>query len=156
MENKKIFCLDANVLIKYFVHERHTRQTIDLITAIFDHGYRIVNPSFCKIEFYSILRKKIHFYMLVKEDADKLGIFLADLELLQIGWSNDSLVLQRAMELAIETQQPTIYDTLYLATAISNNAIFVTEDKSFLKKIKSIYPSSYSVEEALKMAIVWQ
>lgn len=94
--------------------------------------------------------------MIAGEDADKLDMILADLELLQIGWSNDSLLLQRAMKLATETQQPTIYDTLYLATAMSYGAIFVTEDKLFLKKIKSMYPSSYSVEEALKMEILWQ
>lgn len=143
-KNSPKVCLDASVIGKLLIKEKNSGEAISLFKIFTRQHIGIIEPTFLKIETYSILRKKSHFKEVSKKqikeiialfEALKLEYFLENRELLSLSYS-----------LAEQLDQPVIYDSLYLALAKKENAPFITADMKFLKKAKKIYQNSFSLK----------
>ena len=66
-------------------------------------------------------------------------------------YKSSNNLLNLAYDLSFELNQPTLYDTLYLALAILKSAPFISEDKKFINKAKKYYKNSYSIKQILAL-----
>jgi predicted nucleic acid-binding protein len=123
-------CVDASIVIKLVLDERDSAQAQELWTSWLSRSIQPVGPVFLAIEGTSAIRTRAHRKLLTLSEADKAIELLANLRLSYV-W-NDRLTV-RAFELATQLNQPTIYDTLYLAVAEAHDCDFWTADEAFFK-----------------------
>ena len=120
------FVLDASVAIKWVVEEEGTTEALALRRQA-----RLQAPELLVAECANILWKKARKGELTVEQA-MLGARLlqaADVEL----FPTRSL-LAPALGLAIDLDHPA-YDCLYLALAVATAGVFVTADKTLVRKV---------------------
>lgn len=141
------FCLDANVIIKFFIREKDSDQAAQLLEKIFKEKIKIIEPSFSKVEIYSVLRKKSYLKELTKLQSKTALNFFEKLKLDYI--LEDKKILEDSLKLAERLKETVIYDCLYLALAQSKKAIFITADKRFFDKAKSVYKTSFLLDKVI-------
>ncbi|MBU1088934.1 type II toxin-antitoxin system VapC family toxin [Patescibacteria group bacterium] len=140
MANKKKYCFDANIIIKLIIEEDYSDKAKHLFVQIIKDEKTIISPSFAKVEIFSVLRKKIFFKKL---NQAKLAKNLLKLPKLKINYISENWkLLDLAMELAKKLKETVVYDCIYLALAQQQKAIFVTADKKFFNKAKTVYKPS--------------
>lgn len=147
MESKK-FCLDSNVIIKFFVREKDSDKAAKLLEKIIRDKISVIEPSFCKAEIYSVLKKKAHLKELKKSQVKMALSFFNKLKLDYI--LEDKKLLDFSYKLAEKLEEAVVYDCLYLALAKQEKAEFITADKRFFKKAKSVYREMFLLKDLLE------
>ena len=136
-------CLDASIVIKLLVKEKDSNGVFSLLRRIDERKLLIIEPEFLKIEVYSVLRKKFYLKEFSLKQANTSLKFFWRLNFRY--FLKDKQLLNMAYKLADELGQPTIYDSLYLALAKKERAVFITADVKFLKKAEKVYKDSFSL-----------
>lgn len=147
-DNNKLskVCFDANIFPKLFIKEKHSELAAAVYENVVKKGIKIVEPAFLKIEFYSVMRKKVYLDNLTEYRA-KQGILL--FEKLDINYIQEtSKLLQTAYEFARRLNLTVIYDCIYLAAAKRHNAKFITADEKFIRHAEKVYKNVLSLSSA--------
>ncbi|HZM88091.1 MAG TPA: type II toxin-antitoxin system VapC family toxin [Blastocatellia bacterium] len=120
--------VDASVVIKWFVEEIHADQARKLQ----DDQYELVAPDLLWPESGNILSKKVQRAELM---ADEARLICAGLDEQPIHIFPSSLVLEPALEIALETGR-TVYDSCYLALAVLTECQLVTADQRLVNSLQ--------------------
>jgi predicted nucleic acid-binding protein len=107
----EIVCLDAGVWVKALVAENGSEYAIRLVREA-TAGSRIVAPAFCWAEVGSVLRKKVRSGEISVGESNDAWV---DFQSMLIEYFDTPAVRDRAWSLAKQFEQPTLYDTAYLA-----------------------------------------
>jgi predicted nucleic acid-binding protein len=145
MENSKFskVCFDANIFPKLFIKEEYCELAAAVYENIIKKSVKIIEPAFLKIEFYSVIRKKVYFDKLVENKARQIIALFEKLDINYIQETNK--LLQTAYEFAGKLDLTVVYDCIYLAAANQQNAKFITADEKFAKRAKKIYKNILSL-----------
>jgi len=128
-------CVDASLALKWLAYEPGSDRAIAWLNA--HAGEDIIAPTFLPVEVASVLRQKIcRREMSAGEALHALKL----LERLKIRLVWDWSLLERALSLAAELDQPTAYDTVYLALAEKEGAELWTADERFARAASEKYP----------------
>ena len=92
---------------------------------------RLIAPRFLQVECAAVAWKRCQRGELAREAAIDS---LTKLSQLPIDFVEDELMLAGALDLAIVTGR-TVYDSLYLATAIANKGTVITADERFVNAL---------------------
>ena len=123
----KEYVIDASVAAKWFFDEPQS----DLALRILAGSVPLVAPDLLRIEFANVLWTHLRRKQISSEQAHTaLGDFLG----LPIQFEASGNLVAPAMALAVELRQ-TVYDCLYLATAIERNCKLITADERFLRAL---------------------
>ncbi|MGE5560594.1 MAG: type II toxin-antitoxin system VapC family toxin [Chloroflexota bacterium] len=128
-------CVDASLVVKFLTLEDNTDKALTWLDI---HGAdRMVAPTFLAGEVAAAIRQKERRGVFsVEKGNDVLSAFMAlNVELV---WDYD--LLKRALEMAVELNEPTVYDTLYLAVAERHHCDYWTADARFARAAASPYP----------------
>ena len=125
----KTFIVDASVAIKWFIPEKGSIEAIKLLS----NKYRLLAPDIIRPEVGNILWKLYSRKLLSGDEAVKIieNFLSLTIEIC----SSDSLLMS-ALEIAIATGR-TVYDSLYLALAVEQNAAMITADQRFANALKN-------------------
>jgi predicted nucleic acid-binding protein len=132
--------VDASVAIKWFLMEIHS----DEARSILKSKWELWAPDYIWAEFGSTLRKKICLEELTVQEAQEI---LKDFMRFPIQTQGSKSLLNSAWELA-KISGSALYDSLYLALAVSRECSLVTADNKFYQAIKSC-------KEITNPGIVW-
>lgn len=129
--------LDACVLAKIFVKEKDTEQVIELLRYCMDKEITIMCPDILRYELMQIAIKKDlpinalwpfieqHLYSIVELVTPDLQTWIQAEKIATHGHPKSGF--------------PTLYDSVYHATAIMNNATFITADKKHFAKVQAFW-----------------
>ena len=120
--------VDASVVIKWFVEEIHADQARKLQ----DDQYELVAPDLLWPESGNILWKKVQRAELM---ADEARLICAGLDEQPIHIFPSSLVLEPALEIALETGR-TVCDSCHLALAVLTECQLVTADQRLVNSLQ--------------------
>lgn len=127
--------MDASLAVKWLVYEPGSEQAVTWLNS--HAGDDLMAPVFLPMEVASVLRQKTcRAEMTAEEGLEALKL----LERLQIRLVWDWSLLERALSLAAELDQPTAYDTVYLALAERNGGELWTADARFARAASRRYP----------------
>ena len=115
--------VDASVAVKWFVPEVHS----EAATRLLDAEIALYAPDLIAPEFGNILWKKVRRKEIARKEAGEIMIAFAKLPF-EIRPS--AVLLPSAFELAIELDR-TVYDSLYLVLAVSEDCALITADAKF-------------------------
>ncbi len=117
----KPFVVDASVAVKWFLPEIHA----EAASRVLSGGHNLLVPDLVFPEVGNILWKRVRAGEVTPEEAEVVMQTLGALPLaVHPSWP---LVLP-ALEIAVQTQR-TVYDSLYLALAVREDAALVTADE---------------------------
>jgi len=145
-QNQK-WCLDASVVAKLLTREKDSLAASKLFKQLISNNQEIIEPSFLKIEVYSVIRKKCSLKEISSNKAKVSLGFFAKLPLNY--YQEDKKLLDDAFQLAERLEMVVVYDCIYLTLASRKKAIFVTADIKFLKKAKGFYKNCFSLSSTL-------
>jgi predicted nucleic acid-binding protein len=117
------YVVDASVAVKWLLPEDHTEQAEGLLVE----GNILAAPDLLYSEVGSALWKRVKRREITQEKGREALVRLAEIEIVV---TPTGLLLDRAFDLACEHGR-TVYDCIYLALALAENAILVTGDKRF-------------------------
>jgi hypothetical protein len=125
-----ILVIDASVAVKWFVAEPRRDQARDVLRPEFD----LIAPELILVEVANALRNKVRNSL-----ADKS---LMQTALIKLTGIFDRLInareaLDEAFEMACGINHP-VADCVYLACAIQNGAVFLTDDATLHQKAMTI------------------
>ncbi len=124
--------LDTSVVIKWYIRENLEENAVCLKSRVEDEKIQVAVPRFFFIESANVLWKKYT----IRKDIDKMdakGIFSRILDL-PFKIIEDDDVLLKALSIALENSL-SIYDALYLASALHFKAKFITADIALVKQL---------------------
>ena len=129
------YVVDASVAIKWFLPEIHDVQAMRLLRE----GEELFIPDLLFPEVGNILWKRVRFGQMQDTEAEVVMQALGTLPLTAApSWP---LTLS-ALTIACHTHRP-VYDSLYLALAVRENAVMVTADKKFYMALQSMPLAPY-------------
>jgi len=123
------YVVDASVAIKWFVPEIYSDAALRLCRA----GNRLVAPDLMLIEAGSILWKKFRISEITQAQA---GLILKTMKSLPLKIYPSGDILELALNVACALDR-TVYDSLYLALAITLECQLVTADRRFQNAIEA-------------------
>lgn len=131
--NSTEVCVDASLAIKVVVPEVGS----DIADALFDQWAgdetQLIAPVFFEVETDSILRQKVALRReLTIAQAQRA---FASLQGLPIKTAHSPEQRERAWEIALEFQFPTVYDATYIALAELRQCEFWTADEKLFKQV---------------------
>ncbi len=135
----KIYVLDANVFLEYIYNRPLQKKSKDIIRDSILDKIEIIIPSLVLDEIAEVLCGNMDD---VNEVESHLRYIekLAREEIIKIVVPNTDVRI-RALEIARtghkQSGYPEFTDSLYHSLAIMNNAIFITNDKKHISKVKS-------------------
>lgn len=121
--------VDASVAIKWFIPEVHAKAAIRLL----DIPTKFLAPDLIYAEVGNILWKKLRSNELTQDAAR--GI-LNDFKKIPFEISESQSLLEVAWQIATQHQR-TVYDSLYLAVAFTENCQLATADLALVNALKS-------------------
>ncbi|MEH2299975.1 MAG: type II toxin-antitoxin system VapC family toxin [Nostoc sp.] len=127
------YVLDASVAIKWFVPEVHSDKARHLLTS----NYTFLVPDFFFAEVANVLWKRVR---RGEDTADNAKQTLADLNTIPLEVYLSRPLMPLALDIAIQNDRA-VYDSLYLALAITQKCQMVTADEKFYNALKT---SSYA------------
>ncbi|MEJ5309659.1 MAG: type II toxin-antitoxin system VapC family toxin [Anaerolineae bacterium] len=130
-------CIDAGILIKQIVPEEYSDRAAALWEHAIEAEWEIVAPALFWFEVTAVLRKKVYRRTLTPAEGE-LALNTALEANVQIISLPD--LHRRAWQLADSFQQPTAYDTHYLALAETLQCDFWTADKRLYSAVKDAAP----------------
>lgn len=125
----KSIVVDASVVIKWFVPEIHAEQAVRWLSS----GHPLLAPDLLFAEVGNILWKKTIREGLSEADARRVRRALGKLPLLTISTRELS---EAALDLALALRC-SVYDALYVALAIAEDALLVTADRKLYNVISA-------------------
>ena len=127
------YVIDANVALKWYIPETLTSDAVALLENLKEEKYRFFAPDLILPEIGNVLWKK---YM-KKELSSEEVRFITEtiLKTLPIKLYTSKNYLPAAMEIAMKFQR-TLYDSLYLALAITEKFCLITADKRMVNSLK--------------------
>jgi len=122
-----LFVVDASVAIKWFLPENHSDAALRLLAQ----QHTLVAPDLIFSEFSNVLWKRVRRNEISNTEANStLEAFLA----LHIQVQPSQSLVQLALEIACGENR-TVYDSLYLATAMALPSPLVTADAKFYRAL---------------------
>lgn len=120
--------IDASVAIKWYIPEDQS----DAAVSLLESGDTLLAPDLILAEVGNIVWKKARRGELTAEEGRSIvGAFSS---LSRLALVRSTALLSGALEIALTFDQ-TIYDSLYLALAVSENAHFVTADERLVRAL---------------------
>jgi len=113
--------IDASVLIKLYIEEKHSSAALRQVKA----ARQWIAPDLLWAEVGNVLWKYVRRDALTPAQADEL---LQDMLRMPIHVVPVSQVVEAAMIFAVQTDR-TVYDCVYLATAIQSRSVMLTADQ---------------------------
>jgi len=112
--------VDASVAVKWFLSEAHSQHA----RSILDGDHDMLAPDLLIAEFGNVLWKRIRAGDITEEEAAAAlnGLLVTPLQL-----RSSSALIVPALDIANRMQR-SVYDALYLALAVTENARLVTAD----------------------------
>ena len=118
-----LFVVDASVVAKWFVPERHS----DDAARLLDDQHELASPDLMWAEIGNVLWKKSRRGQVSGQEAARIIRALDDFPVTVFP---SRLVLEGALEIALGTGR-SVYDSVYLALAIALDCRLVTADERF-------------------------
>lgn len=129
------YVLDASIAIKWFVPEIHSDADRRLLAS--DHTFLV--PDFFFPEVVNVLWKRTR---RGEDTAENAKQTLADLNAVPVEVYLSQPLMPLALDIALQTERA-VYDSLYLALAITQKCQMVTADEKFYNALKtSTYASN--------------
>jgi predicted nucleic acid-binding protein len=114
--------VDASIVVKWFIEEVHSNEAVRLLEAKF----RPHIPALLYSEVAQTIWKKVYLrHEIAAEDGREI---LRDLMVIPLEVHAITPLLEQALEIALSTGR-TVYDSIYLALAVSLNTKLVTADR---------------------------
>ena len=123
------YVVDASVVVKWYLPEVHDKEAQRLLRD----DIELLAPDLVFSEVGNILWKRVRAGDLTAAEAEAV---LQSFERLSLTVSPSAPLILPAMVIACQTQR-TVYDSLYLALAIRETALFVTADAKFYNALQS-------------------
>ena len=117
------YVIDASVAVKWLLPEDHTEEAESLLAD----GITLLAPDLIFAEVGNVLWKRVSGKELKQEGGREALSRLLEIDILV---TPASLLLDRAFQLACEYRR-TVYDSVYVALAMQEDARLVTADKRF-------------------------
>jgi predicted nucleic acid-binding protein len=138
--------LDPSVAVKWYVKEVDSAVSVEFQKWIQETAGRLIVPPLFFYEIANILWKKEILRKEVFPKAAKQILW----EILQLPlqvYLDRHEMLPRALDIAAE-MRVSVYDAIYLATTVQNQAIFVTADDRLVRKLSTtlLAPSVISLD----------
>jgi predicted nucleic acid-binding protein len=127
-----LYVVDASIAIKVYVPEVHSAQAI----RFFSDGHELIIPEFMLAELANIVWKKSA--LLGELTASESKTIVDAVRELPLGYYYTSGLLTEALQIALSTKR-TVYDSLYIALAASQECQLMTDDR---KLYESLQPTS--------------
>jgi predicted nucleic acid-binding protein len=121
----RLFVVDASVAIKWFLPEIHSDAALRLLAE----QHTLHAPDLIFSEFGNVLWKRVRKNEICKNEANAI---LEGLLTLHLQAQPSQLLIPLALEIACGENR-TVYDSLYLAAAISLESWLVTPDAKFYR-----------------------
>jgi len=126
-------CVDASFVIKLVVDEENSAKARAVWTKWLDANYMIMAPCHLAFETISVLRQLVHRGVLsAAAGQTSLTAFLAQ----EIHLLHPQEMHERAWQLAIRFNRPTVYDTYYVALGELYGCELWTADKRLYKAVQ--------------------
>lgn len=123
------YVLDASIAIKWFVPEVHSDAARRLLTG--NHTFLV--PDFFFAEVANVLWKRVR---RGEDTADYAKQTLADLNAIPVELCLSQPLMPLALDIALKTDRA-VYDSLYLALAITQQCQMVTADEKFYNALQN-------------------
>jgi predicted nucleic acid-binding protein len=136
------FVVDASVAAKWFFPEEHSTESRRLLSR----RHTLIAPDLIWSELANIVWKRVRRRELEPHEATKL---ITDIIRLPLQIAPTQPLVAPALELAVATDR-TVYDCLYLATALARNCRLVTADDRFVNALVST-PFSKHIRHVTKL-----
>jgi len=121
------YVVDASAVMQHFIADTYTVEA-GILLAGMESGDRLNIPEFCLLECVNVFWKNVRFRGLPATDAADFVVELLDLPF-QIFPVNN--LLPRALQIGL-TSELAIYDSLYIALALSLGCPLITIDEKQL------------------------
>ena len=118
-----IYVVDASVMIQYLIAQSYTPEARVLVARLYQ-GDQLHIPEFCLLECVNVLWKEVRFRGLPQTQAEQMVNELLALSFREMPTSH---LLPRALQLGL-IHQLAVYDSLYIALALSLNCPLITVD----------------------------
>lgn len=129
--------LDSSLIVKLIIKEDGSEKAFALLSRLAGDRVVAITPRYMLAEVFSTLCKKFKFGQITKNDVVAGLKVLKELKIQTVQENNTDFV--DALNMAIKTQEPTIYDSLFLCLAIKLNAEFITADAKYYRKALKYY-----------------
>lgn len=130
-------CIDAGILIKQVVPEPYSDRAAALWERAIEAEWEVVAPALFWFEVTAVLRKKVYRRTLMPAEGELALTTALEANVQIVSLPN---LHRRAWQLADKFQQPTAYDTHYLALAEALQCDFWTADERLFHAVKDIAP----------------
>lgn len=125
-----LYVVDASIAIKLYVPEVHSAQAV----RFFSDDHELIVPDFMLVEFANIVWKKsVLLGELTEAEAKEIVDSVRDLPL---GYYYASGLLTDALQIALSTKR-SVYDSLYLALAVTEGCQLMTDDRKLYESLRS-------------------
>lgn len=128
------YIVDASVVAKWYLPEEHT----DSATKLLNELSILHIPDLFYSEIANVLWKRV---LRSELDSEKALEILSAIEVFPFKIHKSNTYMIAAFEIAYHTKC-TVYDSLYLAVAVSNDCQMVTADKRFHDTIQNSHLSN--------------
>ena len=132
-----LVCVDASLAVRWVVPEDYSDQALDLLAFWGESQTELVAPTHMLYEVNSTLRFLVSQKVISEEIGD--GAF-SHFRRLRIRLTSRAAIFPLAWSLARELNQPTTYDTVYLALARMLNCELWTADRKFFAAARTQAP----------------
>ena len=137
----KTYVIDTSAAVKWYIPEPLSDAALYYLELYRQEQARLLAPDLIIAEIGNVLWKKVRQNELIIQDARQVGDILSNYCPLRL--ISSSKLMPAALEIAI-SKGLTIYDSLYLALAVSVEAPLITADQE-IKKLAQSLPFSAQV-----------
>jgi predicted nucleic acid-binding protein len=128
------YVVDVNVVLKWRLVEVLSAEARFVRTA---SDTRLLAPRFLLVEAANVLAFKVSSSELSREDAVEFQSGIPRL----VELTDDSVLLRRAFDISHQ-YRASVYDSLYLALALSTGCRLITADDRFLRLVRPAFPDT--------------
>lgn len=122
-----VYVVDASVVAAAFFDEAHADRARRLMTS----EHERLAPDLIHAEVANVVWKR---FARGEIDADESSELVRDMLLLPITTEPSAAVIASALSIALATGR-TVYDALYIATAVNHGAVMVTADQRLVNAL---------------------
>lgn len=121
--------IDASVAVKWYVPEPNSSEAALLLAG----GMDLVAPDLLVAEFANVIWKKARAGELTHLEGS--AVVQAFVDAPPLSFRSSRVFLPAAFQIATEYRR-TVYDALYLAVAVAEDAVFVTADEKLVHALR--------------------
>jgi predicted nucleic acid-binding protein len=126
------YTIDSCVLYASYVKEQNTQKSINFLISCLQNKCEIINPNL----FYYEIMSNILKYQLGNGIMNHARKFIENITIITPNQHIEHLAIEITKSGNDKSGYPHFYDAMYHATAIINNATFITLDKKHYNKAK--------------------